>query len=438
MTDVKMKYGFPLFVREQDFKLFGSNTDEKIVVVDIFAFWYSLIKDKYDQNPKQNTLFALLEQSKNFYLAAESSPIKSKPLLYYYSFLNFAKIIIIIEKNYSNVSYLHGVSHKIANNSFKDSIIEIQKKECDSNSGVNVATVLINILEKHDFLDVLKEVPVIEAELNDVISIMKNGNINCCVDIEFCLSTLKNYKTNINYHLIHRIITILEDYIVCINKTGNCPIARKKIKGIINRCGVLKNSFTKPTKLNVKDMLANCIGVHRPYRKIYPSAETFFRLDGAKLFFDNSKLTFKAEIKDCDTQSIKVKEYYDIIEDKYLTVEISIVEQIDPDNIDRKYYYALSQEIRKKGVWYSIKNNEYTMYISSNPKHRYTPETIIYATMFYFGSITRYAPDKFESIFSGTEQWLMSEFLSTQPKQFLYSLTSIIIGQETLKSYASF
>ncbi|NOQ63481.1 MAG: hypothetical protein GQ582_03095 [Methyloprofundus sp.] len=41
-------------------------------------------------------------------------------------------------------------------------------------------------------------------------------------------------------------------------------------------------------------------------------------------------------------------------------------------------------------------------------------------------------------IFSGKDQWLISEFLATQPKQFLYSLTATIIGQETLKSYASF
>ena len=58
--------------------------------------------------------------------------------------------------------------------------------------------------------------------------------------------------------------------------------------------------------------------------------------------------------------------------------------------------------------------------------------------MFYLGSITRYHPYMFDKIFSDKEQWLMSEFLHTQPKQFLYLATSRVLGQNVLKAYASF
>jgi hypothetical protein len=58
--------------------------------------------------------------------------------------------------------------------------------------------------------------------------------------------------------------------------------------------------------------------------------------------------------------------------------------------------------------------------------------------MFYLGSITRYHPYLFDEIFSDKEQWLMSEFLSTQPKQFLYLATAKTLGQSVVKAYASF
>ncbi|WP_372587968.1 YaaC family protein [Vibrio alginolyticus] len=101
-------------------------------------------------------------------------------------------------------------------------------------------------------------------------------------------------------------------------------------------------------------------------------------------------------------------------------------------------YYALSQQIRAKGIWYFIGNSGYTMYLSKCPDHRYSQESIIYMIMFYLGSITRYHPYMFDQIFSDKEQWLMSEFLSTQPKQFLYLATANTLGQIVLKAYASF
>lgn len=58
--------------------------------------------------------------------------------------------------------------------------------------------------------------------------------------------------------------------------------------------------------------------------------------------------------------------------------------------------------------------------------------------MFYLGSITRYHPYLFDKIFSDKEQWLMSEFLTTQPKQFLYLSTAKFLGVDVSKAYSSF
>ncbi|WP_409373177.1 YaaC family protein [Pantoea sp. ACRSB] len=68
----------------------------------------------------------------------------------------------------------------------------------------------------------------------------------------------------------------------------------------------------------------------------------------------------------------------------------------------------------------------------------YSQESIIYMMMFYLGSITRYRPHLFDSLFSNKEQWLVSEFLKTQPKQYLYLLTAQILGQQVTKAYAMF
>lgn len=107
-------------------------------------------------------------------------------------------------------------------------------------------------------------------------------------------------------------------------------------------------------------------------------------------------------------------------------------------NITRTDYYNLSNQLRQKGMWYYIGNSGYTYYISANIFCRYQPEIIIYNTMFYLGSITRYNPYLFDKMFSDKEQWMVSEFLTTQPKQFLYLSTAKTLGQNILKAYTSF
>ena len=104
----------------------------------------------------------------------------------------------------------------------------------------------------------------------------------------------------------------------------------------------------------------------------------------------------------------------------------------------RADYANLSTQIKNKGIWYFIGNSGYTMYLSTYPYNRFSQESIIYMMMFYLGSITRYHPYMFDKIFSDKEQWLMSEFLGTQPKQFLYLATANVLGQSVLKAYASF
>lgn len=337
-----MKYGFPLFSKPSSLVSLGKN--EKLVISDIWAFWDYVIKKKASNDRKvENFLKSLLEQAKHFYNTAEASPVKSQPLLYYYSFLNLSKIIINLSGSHGpRKMYMHGMTEN-HNHKFSQSTI-----------------------------------------------------------------TKQNQKQNV-VQVAHELISVFDTSI----STGNLV-------------------------LNVRDLLNHCVGVHRAYSEIYNQKEVFYRLTSQKLYKNAKQLIFKAELQ-CsavDIPSLAARGYAITQEDEkiYYTETLSM-----PTYTPRRKDYAdLSAAIQSKGIWYFIGNNGYTMYISNSAIGRHSQESIIYMVMFYLGSITRYHPYMFDEIFSDNEQWLMSEFLNTQPKQFLYLATARILGQSVLKAYASF
>lgn len=339
MTEIEKKYGFPLFTRLTNNVYLGNS--KKLIISDIWAFWDYIIKKK---NFEKEFMSSLLEQAKNFYTAAENSPLKSKPLLYYYSFLNLAKIIINIEKSYGKVgcSYMHGIGERHLNK-FSHSEIKIAGKK------THVKNVSFELHEALDF-----------------------------------------------------------------------------------------NVLLASTTINLKDYLTHCVGIHRAYSEIYNIDEVFVRLGSFVLYKGVKKLISKVEVC-CDTAqsaTLIALGYNIILEDDvfYWVEEVNTASY----GVTRLDYFNLSRALRQKGIWYFIGSDGYTSYISTHSTNRQCPEIIIYNTMFFLGSITRYHPYMFDKIFSDKEQWLMSEFLETQPKQFLYLATAKILGQNVLKAYSSF
>lgn len=341
MVEIEMKYGFPLFAKPASIVNLGKN--EKLVISDIWAFWDYVIKKASCDKKQENFLRSLLEQSKHFYQTAENSPVKSQPLLYYYSFLNLSKIMINMHGSFGpRMMYMHGMKEN----------------------------------HNHKFL---------HSEI-----------------------TKQLQKQNI-VQVAHEVVSIFDP-----------------------------NITTQNLQLNVKDMLNHCVGVHRAYCEIYGQAEVFCRITKHKLYKHGKKLIYKAFIQCTEEQT------HDLIALGYdITIDengIYYTESIDTTSYKptRRDYANLSAAIRQKGIWYFIGNNGYTMYLSLDSSMRHSQESIIYMMMFYLGSITRYHPYMFDEIFSDKEQWLMSEFLSTQPKQFLYLATANVLGQSVLKAYASF
>lgn len=341
LTEIEMKYGFPLFAKPSSIVSLGKN--EKIVISDIWAFWDYVVKKASKDRKTEVFLRSLLEQAKNFYVAAEASPTKSQPLLYYYSFLNFSKILINLAKSHGpSKTYMHGMK--------------------DQNNGRFLHSEVIKQKKKIDVVQVAHE---LVSEFDPTIA-------------------------------------------------------------------------TADVTLKVKELLNHCIGVHRAYSEIYNQKEVFFRLHDPKLYKNGKELLFRCELK-CEASDVPslVARGYDVTqEDNKRFYEVKAPTATYTPT--RKDYATLSASIQAKGIWYFLGNSGYTMYLSDSSVGRFSQESIIYMVMFYLGSITRYHPYMFDEIFSDKEQWLMSEFLSTQPKQYLYLATARILGQSVYKAYAKF
>jgi hypothetical protein len=194
---------------------------------------------------------------------------------------------------------------------------------------------------------------------------------------------------------------------------------------------------TANTTINLKNLLSHCVGIHRAYSEIYRIQEVFCKLSDFHYYRNARTIGLKAQIQ-CNASELndlRARGYSIVVEEDvpYLTEEL-VTTRYNPARQD---YFALSRQIINKGIWYYIGNNGYTMYLSTAQNNRYPTEMVIYWTMFYLGSITRYRPNLFDEIFSDMEQWLMSEFLATQPKQFLYLSTAKMLGQKVLKAYSS-
>jgi len=339
MVEIEMKYGFPLFAKPSSLVNLGRN--EKLVISDIWAFWDYVIKKASKDRKQEAFLRSLLEQSKHFYQSAEGSPVKSQPLLYYYSFLNLSKILINLRHYFgSRRMYMHGMK------------------------------------EDHNH--------------------------------KFIHSELVKQKQNI-IQVAHEVVSIFDP-------------------------NITKSNLT----LNVKELLNHCVGVHRAYCEIYGKSEIFCRITKQKLYKHGKSIVYKAYLQCANSQVDElIARGYDIQSDEngIFYIETIGISSYQPT---RENYASLSSAIRQKGIWYFIGNNGYTLYISTSSEMRYSQESIIYMMMFYLGSITRYHPYMFDEIFSDKEQWLMSELLSTQPKQFSYLATANVLGQSVLKAYASF
>lgn len=295
-------------------------------------------------------LLNLLEQAEYFFTTASGAPIKSQPLLYYYSFMNLAKVAINLDSYIGNgQKYNHGISDNITLTSkLKTAELSLWK----SSSG--------------------------------------------------------------NYSVSELLLKTLED---------------KALPYVVSRGGYKFN-------IHVQDLLRDCVGISKTYCEINNCKPVFFKLTDVQIYAVSRQLYFMAEVCGCDdlVMSELVARGYAIKKEEdnkyYLSAHSSVRTTSNPTFAEK---HTLSKKLRDVGVWSYSDGDSYKLYISPSADNL-SSAAVIYHIMFFFGSITRYHPDLFDDIISAREYWLVSEFLKTQPIQFLYYMVSKINGSEILMS----
>lgn len=326
-----------------------------IRVADVWPFLsYTIKVAKHNKKPlkveERNFLLNLLEQAEYFFNTASRAPIKSQPLLYYYSFMNLAKVAINLDSYLGNgQKYNHGI-----------------------NDSISLTTKLSN------------------AELKLWKSIPHSHSVSECL------------------------LKMLEDKPLAYVRDGR------------------GHSFT----IRVQNLLRDCVGVSKTYCEIYNCSPVFYKLTDVRVYAKARKMYFEACVCDCDDNIMAalVARGYTITkvaDNNYvLSANCSVRTTSNPTIAEK---HTLSKRLRDIGVWSYSDGDSYKLYISSVADNL-SSAAVIYHIMFFFGSITRYHPDLFDEIISAKENWLVSEFLKTQPIQFLYYMVSRINGSEILMS----
>ncbi len=359
MSEVPIKYAFPLFTKHNSTDYLIKNA--QIRVSDLWAFWQYII-GRYVKKyaGEKDFLLTLIEQAKYFYEAAENAPIKSQPLLYYYSFLNLVKVVINVNALSSygtSYTYYHGVE-----------ACTIKKKDKLQDLYVEIKSLLL-----------------------PPGKVLKPGKLP-------------------DLSVAYTFMTQMGDKVPC-------PPAYK---------------------LNVNDMLKACIGIHRTYCETNNERENYIKLGDPRLYREGKTLSCEYEVQKCDADIFAqlIAAGYNIVKDPDANgiIHYNWIEKITMSTYkETKFdYYMLAKKMREKGIWYYTDGCRYRTFISTSPLHIST-ESIIYILMFFFGSITRYHPYMFDKLLTEQQMWLISEFLKTQPKQFLHMVTSKTIECAVLK-----
>ena len=197
MIEVPIKYAFPLFTKLNSTDYLIKN--EHIRVSDIWAFWQYIIGryvKKY--SGEKDFLLTLIEQAHYFFEAAEKAPIMSQPLLYYYSFLNFVKVVINVNTLTAfgtQKEYYHGIEpcsiHK--GDYLKNHYIEIL--------GLNGSPTKISVA--YQFMNQMGDIMPIPPKYKiDIITMLKScigiHRTYCetynCNETYFKISDLKLYR----------------------------------------------------------------------------------------------------------------------------------------------------------------------------------------------------------------------------------------------------
>jgi hypothetical protein len=189
----EMEMGTPLLIHHSGYPFFSPKPERKLLIGDIWGFLRDFSKNNLTREKKKEAV-TYVDQSLGFFNAADNPQMRSKPLLYYYSFLNLVKVALLLGGYPIPLKPQHGIS--IADKQRKritltGEEVEIHKRK---STGRNIMSSFASFCgkefksnKKYKILDLLKQIPSIHntyarvtgARLNFIpirnISILRNG-----------------------------------------------------------------------------------------------------------------------------------------------------------------------------------------------------------------------------------------------------------------------
>lgn len=233
-----------------------------------------------------------------------------------------------------------------------------------------------------------------------------------------------------------------------ISAWGNLKDGRGRYQVFPNLCRILSSPLAAGENLiSVKALLRQVLGVHRAYMKAFEEDSHFVKLrepqfmecktaggKGGNLWlkFFLYKEDFNATVKFDDLHS-QVKPIFKAVTpgergDQLVAhcFESShrIFTRWSADELPK-----LQNEIRPK-LRTLILPSGYLHYLMFERDSSLPQAAVIYATMFYLGSIVRYRPYDFDKLVDKKYRWVIDEFLQIAPKQFVILMVNEITQSE--------
>jgi hypothetical protein len=343
------KYGFPLRT--------GPRYVALVLASDPWEYLDYHLRDELGERGAERPR-AFLEQARDFFQAAESHRVSSRPLLYYYSFLNLAKVLLLARGVSLDDRPIHGLK-MIGSGQAGGKRFAVQKVTVERR-GPGKAVF-----------------PQLVAELGGSVT---NGQ------------ELKVIQLLQQIVGIHGTWADVKGERGCFAHARLDPMISADLTGVYGRV-LLEKPWGSPDlhKAIAKRMGLSQVRIPSDCRPTEPSSSSLACLE---------------------TRRVKPK--------------------------GRGYLIALSavaQTLRRDVVHALLTRQGYRLYLSdfgAGESARLPQVASIYAAMFYLGSITRYQPQDFDTIVRLRWAWLVSDFLNSQPRQFLYLMASEISGNEVV------
>jgi len=377
---INFRDGFPYFTKSESTEFLIKA--RKLPVSDIWGLWHYIIrtvKKRYGGKINIDYLETLLEQAQYFFEAASNAPMKSQPLLYYYSFLNLTKAYLNIEV--SDITHLlefyHGIESCKISPSSKLGDVYVEVRSLINHPPAIGSTISVAYQLSQRLGDNYKKIAAPpHGHDNGPWKFSVESLLMSCIGIHRTVSQ--------TFHTVEDFINLEK------------PI-------------LLKNGRTLTFQSEIE--------ASNPHRLKLSNAGYNLTMEAGKWLIKESYNLPTNNVTKRDLKSLN-----DILEEK------GIWSYCAQDGY--RFYispYAFVKDVAD-GIY------KYQIRTAGNNSIKLSSLSVIYFLMFFFGSITRYHPYLFEKVLNDKEIWIVSEFLKIQPKQYLHLLTSKVLATPVLFS----